>query len=244
MFFSKRQRENVPKNSDTSNISIATLELPKSKTPIMDEISSALLENDPVASDDEIRLAEYKIEEIQEATKTPFPAEIPSIEKLLKEENLVLRKLKAKGRVQGRKIDLIKLLNLKNQNGDLRWMIADPRIELSQFNGAYYPKRGTIESSFKEINIHPKQERNILDFREVIHVAEGFPILPQRIRDMIKTVQETDNCSMITVLFQPKMWRKYKEDPALIVEYKDLPGEYYALAIWGGDRPEIEEFIF
>jgi hypothetical protein len=241
MFFSKRQRENVVSKSDTS---IATLEPSKPKTPIMDEISSALLKNDSVASDDEIRLVEYKIEEIQEATKNPFPAEIPSIEKLLEEENLALRKLKAKGRVQGRKIDLIKLLNLKNKNGDLRWMIADPRRELGQFNGAYYPKRGTIYSSYREIDIHPVSERNIFDFREVIHVAEGFPILPQRIRDMIKTLRDAGDCSMIAVLFQPKLWRKYKEDPALIVEYKDLPGEYYALAIWGGDRPEIEEFLF
>lgn len=45
------------------------------------------------------------------------------------------------------------------------------------------------------------------------------------------------------VLYQPESWRQIDPDPALICEYTDLPGEYYALAVWGGDRAKIMEWV-
>lgn len=39
------------------------------------------------------------------------------------------------------------------------------------------------------------------------------------------------------------LWAQVRPDPALVVEWTDRPGEYYALAVWGHDGPRIVEFV-
>lgn len=52
-----------------------------------------------------------------------------------------------------------------------------------------------------------------------------------------------DNAKWMGILYQPDSWIEINPDPALIVEWKVLPKEYYCLAVWGGDKAQIEEFI-
>ena len=73
--------------------------------------------------------------------------------------------------------------------------------------------------------------------------GKGFPALPAKIRRLLTDKKIRKRAALVGVLYQPEEWRQANPDPALIVEWKALPGQYFALAVWGPDYHRIMEFV-
>lgn len=151
----------------------------------------------------------------------------------------------AMAKQQGRPIDLIGLLRQRRPNGQPVWSLADPRQPLGRNNGAWYwPDRGVAAAvvycrkDSHRIYAGPGGPSDNIDL-----VAPGLPPLPARVRELFADPKLAARCKWMAVLFQPAEWVEVNPDPAVIVEYTDLPGKYFALAIWGGDRARIAEWV-
>lgn len=72
----------------------------------------------------------------------------------------------------------------------------------------------------------------------------GLPPIPQKVREMIASPTITRRANRIGILFQPAAWIETNPDPALVVEWRDLPGQFYVLAVWGEDAPQIQEWTW
>ena len=73
----------------------------------------------------------------------------------------------------------------------------------------------------------------------------GFPVLPQRIRELLRT-PEIQKCVTVAVLYQPMSWESLPiespdPDPALLVR-KTHSDVFECVAIWGHDGAQIQEF--
>lgn len=204
------------------------------KTKTIDPIESALQVRTSralIATDvRDLRRARH---ELRNRYAGGLPAEKQSRDALLKARRHAVRLTVLRG--HGRRIDLRGLLNQSMPNGHPLWAIVDPRLPISRINGSY-DSDGTIGIGNQWRTIHGV-ERTKRNF-----IAQGMPVLPARVREMIGNV-DADRINWLGVLYQPDAWEEMKPDPALIVSYKDLPGEYYALAVWGGDRARIMEFV-
>jgi len=157
----------------------------------------------------------------------------------------------------GRRIDLLALLKQCNEKGEFFWGLADP-FQPFDFNNGYSfiresgENRGMrricqadLASVWESVKIeHPLS----IDLKEWGHkcIVKATPPLPPRVREIALTPKFRKWARWIGLVFPlDHTWMVQKRvDPALVAEWKDRPGEYYALAVWGRkDRPRIMEFV-
>lgn len=144
---------------------------------------------------------------------------------------------------RGRKIDLAGLLNLSRADGAPVWAVVDPRKPIDSSNGTqqqWSQKPSTLHVGGLKIEV-PGLRRRKLDY-----TAVGLPPIPARVRELLTSpdyVKLRSRTVWMGVLYQPDEWTKKKPDPALVVEWIDNPGVYFALAVWGGDRAKIMEWV-
>lgn len=133
---------------------------------------------------------------------------------------------------KGRRIDLVSVLRQRRQDGTPRWCLVDPTQEIGHWNGQY-DSDGQLRISGHYIagvghkNVQPQG---------------GFPALPPAVRELARDKKIRKRAEFVGVLYQPEEWREVDPDPALIVKWRGVPG-YFALAVWGGDMPQLMEFI-
>lgn len=164
-------------------------------------------------------------------------------------------------------IDIFSLLGMKKEDGSQRWAMVNPNFRITETNGAvtveYVSTINTwfgSKEKFCRYHVQDNSGQNI----GVISLADkklyrsngyhilnykcpvgGFPILPQRIRDLLKS-KAVQDCVMTSVLYQPSGWedRVYiapNPDPALLVR-KTWDDPWQCVAVWGHDGPNIQEF--
>lgn len=157
----------------------------------------------------------------------------------------------------GRKIDLEFLLRQMNKNRDPIWALVDPTKQLGRYNGRvvvgkrrmiYQIGRADEDRQWPNtsITITTNEPWWANFYQTVDKQPTGFPVLPKRIRELVLDKSIRKDASFVAVLYKCSDWTTSKvipADPAIIMEWKSLPKEYYALAIWGGDRAEIMEFV-
>ena len=139
----------------------------------------------------------------------------------------------------GRRIHLADILRECQPDGTPRWAVVDPCRSLGTAEGKY-DTAGTlfIGGSWRRIFSAEDKTRPRRAFQPV-----GLPALPQVVRDLAVDPAIRRRAAWVGVLYQPEEWILVNPDPALVVEWKDLPGEYYAIAVWGVDMPRIMEFV-
>lgn len=141
----------------------------------------------------------------------------------------------------GRRIDLAAVLRQRQPDGTPRWTIVDPLKSVGG-NGA----EGRFDTD--GLLIIGGTWRTIAELKRAdqprkAFVPLGIPALPQRVRDLATDPKVRRRANWVGILYQPEEWQEVEPDPALVVEWKDAPGEYYALAVWGVDGPAIMEFV-
>jgi len=139
----------------------------------------------------------------------------------------------------GRRIHLEALLLQRRPGGQPRWALVDPTRPPSAMNGGYDEDgdvlvaaadgghRKLVKVGHKAHNVQP---------------GSGFPALPKRVRELASDPKIRKRAEWIGVLYQPEEWREVDPDPALVVKWKGVDG-YFALAVWGGDRAQLMEFV-
>jgi hypothetical protein len=155
----------------------------------------------------------------------------------------------------GRRIDLIALLKQCNEEGEFFWGLADPFREFGLYNGYAFIQESGSNRGIRHISLadHPWREARIehplsIDVKGWGHrcVVAATPPMPPRVREMALKPKLRKRARWIGLVFPlDHSWMVQKQvDPALVAEWKDRPGEYYALAVWGKkDRPRIMEFV-
>jgi hypothetical protein len=180
----------------------------------------------------------------------------------LEAEKQQARKL---GMVHGRRIALEGLLLQRRPDGLPVWAMVDPMHPMSSVwstgNGeitVFERTSGFFKQRIELVIVYAVYGRRV-EVRKLLQdggtsnydirnrktlTAEGFPRLPDRVRALAVDPDVRNAAEFVAVLFKPKEWHLLpaKADPALIVEWKDRPKEYYALAVWGGDGAGIREF--
>jgi hypothetical protein len=139
----------------------------------------------------------------------------------------------------GRRIDLIAMLNCRDAQGRPAWAIVDPRHSISSSNGRYDADGWrSVGGNYYAVGG--------LKARKEAAIPSGVPALPAQARELFtapKFRRLRKRAKWIGVLYQPAEWTAVNPDPAVVVEWIDRPGEYYALMVWGVDGPAIQEFI-
>lgn len=146
---------------------------------------------------------------------------------------------------RGRRINLQLLLRQRREDGKPRWALVDPLhkpgkdgvngnytndgdVWIKWADGLYYGSYGAlIAVGSKARNVSP---------------IGGFPALPPKVRALITDPAVRKRADWVGVLYQPDEWEEPNPDPALVVKWTGVEG-HFALAVWGGDRPAIMEFI-
>lgn len=169
-----------------------------------------------------------------------LPAERQSYDRLRRETRSQIRAAYL-SRV-GRRIDLVGLLRQRTEGRRPIWTVANPQFEIGSSNGA-------VESG-GEVCVKTPRGQGVrrIETRRRTHqdrdfVPAGMPALPPRVRELASDPKVRRRAEWIGVLYQPEEWHEVDPDPALVVEWEDRPGEYYALAVWGGDQAQIFEFV-
>lgn len=142
----------------------------------------------------------------------------------------------------GRRIDLIALLRQRDQERRPVWTVADPLRKIDRYNGRIENDGDVCVGKAGSDGFVRLSSRRRIDGDSSFEPA-GMPALPPRVRELASDPKIRGRARWIGVLYQPEEWHEIDPDPALVVEWKDRPDEYFALAIWGDDRPEIEEFL-
>lgn len=170
----------------------------------------------------------------------------------------------------GRRIDLLALLNEQREvEGRLQpvWALVDPRQPIGPGNESHAHREAERAAGWSEPQVSwipmgdgryakgisvggaavPVQydctvrHDSAMSGYQSMRVT-GIPALPARVRELLSR-PALRQARMVGLLYQPAEWQQVRPDPALVVEWTDLPGEYYALAVWGGDRARIMEFV-
>lgn len=149
----------------------------------------------------------------------------------------------------GRPIDLIALLRQRNSHGMPIWAYADPARRLSSRNGGVMGSGNVAIAPATRENAEKEKDHVIVTGRSFSEtpgrtfIPQGIPAIPARAREILQNGWIRQRAACIGILFQPQAWAEVDPDPAIVVEWRDLPGEHFCLAVWGDDRPAIEEFI-
>lgn len=150
----------------------------------------------------------------------------------------------------GRRIDLMSLLCQQGADGNPLWALVDPLHTIGWLNGRVSEKGkrvipdaevqvGELERSSQVFSLLARFSKPLDESFDPI----GLPPLPQRVRELAINQKIRRQAFWVGVLYQPDQWAAVDPDPALIVQWKDRPGEYHALAVWGVDGPAILEFV-
>lgn len=162
----------------------------------------------------------------------------------------------------GRRIDLLALLGQCREIDYRRvpvWALVDPRRPIGEGNSSTAPGDS---SGYPRVHYDAGPGRyhycitvggvpvpfaaaavardRVPEYQRVQVV--GIPALPPQVRAILADPR-LKHASMVGLLYQPDEWQQVRPDPALVVEWRDRPGEYYALAAWGHDGPRIMEFV-
>lgn len=139
---------------------------------------------------------------------------------------------------QGRPIDLVALLRQTRKDGTPVWSIVDPTKTGNQ--EGKFDTDGTIliGGSWKRFFKDGDPQRPRKAF-----VPVGIPPLPRQARRLLTDKKIRERARWVGLLFQPEEWLEVQPDPAVVVEWKDLPDQYFALAVWGHDGPAVMEFV-
>jgi len=209
----------------------------KNSTAIVavETIDSALSEP---ASPDQLLVEARAVLDRHRATMTAYrgglPAERQAAKEIRSEDRAEVRSIHMSG--IGRRIDLIALLRQRDQQGRPVWTVADPKESVGRYNGIISGD-GILHVGYHEVETgRPTGGGKTFD-------PSPLPPLPQEARDLATDPWIRRRASWVGVLYQPQTWREVHPDPAIVVEWKSRPGEYYCLAVWGGDRAVIEEFV-
>lgn len=158
---------------------------------------------------------------------------------------------------QGRRIDLLGLLGQKRRDGSPVWALVCPLHPICADNGGVKQTPTALEyrlpcgDKYTPITApyaltrrsNPVSVASESDETSLLRAPSGIPALPRHVRRMLADPKILRRAARIAVLYQPESWQVRKPDPALVVEWIDRPGEWYALAVWGGDAPRIMEFV-
>lgn len=139
----------------------------------------------------------------------------------------------------GRRIDLAALLRRRNQEGQPIWTIADPVTATDREGTFDTDDTIAIGGTWRTI----KDIRSPRDKDRKAFQPAGLPPLPPEARTILTDRKIRKRAAWVGVLYQPTEWREVRPDPAVVVEWRDRPGEYFALCVWGGDRAQIMEFV-
>lgn len=158
---------------------------------------------------------------------------------------------------EGRRIDLMALLSQRSKDGNFRWTVANPGFPVWEGNGCR-TRQGVVriqtidrsrdyqaealglyfgcQSISVEIQSDGQRDRNM--------VPQGFPAIPASVREIYRNRKSHKDTDIIAVLYQPDAWELKPEpvDPALVIRYVGNP-QWYCLAVWGHDGPNIMEFV-
>jgi hypothetical protein len=173
-----------------------------------------------------------------------LPAELQSRDKLMIGLRQSQRALVARRR--GRRIDLAGLLSEHRADGLPLWAIVDPTVSISAGNGkrdsdgTFYVAMAGDRCSSLYVRYRPHDQADGVR----AFVPLGMPVIPRRAREILRDEKVRRRAKWVGVLYQPEEWQEVNPDPAIVVEWKDAPGEFYALAVWGGDRARIMEFVY
>lgn len=170
-------------------------------------------------------------------------------------------------RRQGRKIDLAAILSIVDSDGEPVWSVVCPLAPVSRINGGVTRSGSTVSYTVPSLlGFHAEKNPHetwghawtIDNYRDEIKVrsnsswdeasyllpSETIPPLPKRARALVNDPKIQRRAKKILLLSEAT-WTEHKlvVDPAIVVEWHDCPGEYYALAVWGGDYHRIMEFV-
>jgi hypothetical protein len=177
---------------------------------------------------------------------SPLRAEQDSRKSLSKQTLLQARQMARRAWCsrQGRRIDLAAILGDKRPDGKPVWCIADPARAIGESNGQWNydsgkPDQIRLRIAGQWVVIAGAKRAGIGD----LVPTGGIPPLPPAARVALTDPKIRKRALWVGLLYQPEGWAEAKPDPAIVVEWKDRPGEYYALVVWGPDRPRIMEFV-
>ncbi len=141
----------------------------------------------------------------------------------------------------GRRIDLVALLRQRRADGKPLWTIRDPDGPLSDTTIGAYCADGLRPA--QNVRIPCGDMRPAGRMSQELAPAGGIPPLPPVARRAATDLKVRKRALWVGLLYQPDEWLEVRPDPAIVVEWRDRPGEYYALVVWGGDRARIMEFV-
>lgn len=139
----------------------------------------------------------------------------------------------------GRRIDLAALLNERRPDGYPLWTVVDPAYRDTYYQG----EEGRRSSSAVKVGGSYRSISGLRNQETTVEPGGHVPALPRQARRLLTDSRIRRRAAWVGLLYQPQEWREVRPDPAVVVEWKDLPGEYYALAVWGHDGPRIMEFV-
>ena len=73
-------------------------------------------------------------------------------------------------------------------------------------------------------------------------VPSGIPPIPAEARQIIQDKRVRRRAEDVLVLYMPEVWAEVDLDPAVVVRWHGR-SDWHCLAVWGGDRAQIEEFM-
>lgn len=184
--------------------------------------------------------AEKNYARLVKAYEGGTPAEIATLRNLETERQA--RILRERLACMGRKIDLESLSKQLQPDGSPQWAVVDPRSPISAKNGSIEAVGHTRVGNHYLVTT----SGNYLlwgNKTRSAYLPKGIVPLPPRVRELLELPEVNNYTRTVGILYQPEGWLEVRPDPALIVEWTHLMGEYYALAVWGQDKPGIMEFV-
>lgn len=182
-----------------------------------------------------------------------LPAERQSL-KVLRESNRSRLRQVWMSR-KGRRIDLLGLLSQKREDNGPAWAVVDPLFRIDSKNGGV-DKDGTYHVASMPEWVAKKWrvgDQESYHSHETVTVPglrltnatypEAIPPLPAKARKLVHDLTIRRRAKWVGLLYQPDTWSHQRPDPAIVVEWQDLPGQYFALCVWGTDKARIMEWV-
>jgi hypothetical protein len=167
-------------------------------------------------------------------------AERQSYERLRQETALAIRR-ELLAHV-GRAIDLAAVIKEQRPDGLPRWTVVDPRQPIGSCNGMV-ESDGTCRVGGRYLRGADSLHLRFGNTARRDVLPGGIPPLPAKVRSILGRTGLLGHATHVGILYQPEEWTAAHPDPALVVEWSCLPGQYFALAVWGPDRPHVMEFV-
>jgi hypothetical protein len=188
---------------------------------------------------DEVVMLRDRRDEVTAAYAGGLPAETQSAEILVREIDASIRR--AEMLRIGRPIDLVALMQQCRQDGKPLWGLVDPRQPVGRDNGGI-DTDGSLFVGGRNL-CGGRYDKLRVKSRDRLVPTGGIPPSPHEARAILSHPTVVNNARTVGLLYQPDAWTEMKTDPAIVVEWQDLPGQWFALCIWGGDRASIMEFV-